>query len=475
MASFSFSSIHHAITVSYLKSLTLTLRRDGEFLFPTKNPIYNLAGMNGHVLTTNVCLVGIMTCDDGGGRSRSMQSTNLSDGLQAGRYRLPALSAKTRIRAFQLAFERLNISLSSEAAHRLPLLAASAVVARGRAFSDVAHRLKELNKGKREASLLDLKNALLILQKGTPSLSKVEFTGSESYLIDGAKLFDSVGGNIKAKQAIEEALALDPEKRRMLRLFGLSPPTGVLLYGPPGTGKTLLAKALSRLLKRQSRNMSSLGGSFVSLQASDIVRGEVGNSEKMLVSAFETARLNAPSVVFIDEFQALFTDRSSNGSGKLASTLLQCMDDVCRWQEVDNKANPSQMDENSRVVVMGATNTPWMIDKAFLRSGRFDRVVHVDLPTLEERVSILHVHVVRMKLVSNESEYVGRICRTLAEACDGFSGADLAALCRTAAVRCLSELGEHGKIEVHHFYEARDGFTPSCGPELVQRLAQWRP
>jgi SpoVK/Ycf46/Vps4 family AAA+-type ATPase len=346
----------------------------------------------------------------------------------------------------------------------------------------VALRLRELSKGKDEVSLLDLKTVLLSLQKGSSSFSKVEFTGSESETVDGAKLFDSVGGNTEAKQAIEEALAPDPEKRRLLRTFGLSPPTGVLLYGPPGTGKTLLAKALMRLLKRQGGNASSVGGSFVSLQASEIVRGEVGNSEKMLVSAFETARSNAPSVVFIDEFQALFSDRSGSGSGKLASTLLQCMDDVCRWREVDNKANPSppleqneEMAESSRVVVMGATNTPWLIDSAFLRSGRFDRVVHVGLPTLEERVSILHVHVVRMKLVSTESDYVERICRTLAEACDGFSGADLAALCRTAAVRCLSERGEHGTIEEHHFYEARDGFSPSCGPELVQRLVNWRP
>jgi SpoVK/Ycf46/Vps4 family AAA+-type ATPase len=300
--------------------------------------------------------------------------------------------------------------------------------------------------------------------------------------VDGAKLFGTVGGNTEAKQAIEDALALDPEKRRMLRMFGLSPPTGVLLYGPPGTGKTLLAKAVSRLLQRQGGNVSTVGGSFVSLQASEIVRGEVGNSEKMLVSAFETARSNAPSVVFIDEFQALFADRSGSGSGKLASTLLQCMDDVCRWQELDNEANAStpheqneEMAESNRVVVMGATNTPWMIDNAFLRSGRFDRVVHVGLPTLEERVSILCVHVVQMRLVSAESDYVEKFCRTLAKACDGFSGADLAALCRTAAVRCLSECGEHGKIEDHHFYEARDGFTPSCSPELVQRLAKWRP
>jgi SpoVK/Ycf46/Vps4 family AAA+-type ATPase len=292
-----------------------------------------------------------------------------------------------------------------------------------------------------------------------------------------ADLFASVGGNVEAKNALEEALAIDPVKRRTLRAFGLSPPTGLLLYGPPGTGKTLLAKSVAKLLKRQTGNASSVGGSFITLQASEIVRGEVGNSEKMIVSAFETARSNAPSVVFIDEFQALFTERSGSGSGKLTSTLLQCMDDVCRWRNTDDEMNPSFGEgEGSRVVVMGATNTPWMIDKAFLRPGRFDRVVHVGLPTLEERVSILGVHVARMRLASAEAtDRVERICQTLAEACDGFSGADLAALCRAAAVKCLATQGENGRIEDRHFFEARDGFSPSCDGDLVMRLATWNP
>jgi SpoVK/Ycf46/Vps4 family AAA+-type ATPase len=127
---------------------------------------------------------------------------------------------------------------------------------------------------------------------------------------------------------------------------------------------------------------------FLSLSASDIVRSEVGKSEKLVSSAFQAARDNAPSVIFIDEFQALFTSRDGStdggggggkGSGRLASTLLQCMDDVSKWREADRdavKAAPMQTVplEKNRIVVFGATNTPWMIDKAFLRAGRFDRV-----------------------------------------------------------------------------------------------------
>ena len=101
-----------------------------------------------------------------------------------------------------------------------------------------------------------------------------------------------------------------------------------------GTGKTLLARAVAlQLNQTDGIEVGSPSGAFVTLKASDIVRPEVGNSEKLIVSAFETARLNAPSVIFIDEFQALFGDRDGGSVvlAQLASTLLQCMDDITRW------------------------------------------------------------------------------------------------------------------------------------------------
>jgi ATP-dependent 26S proteasome regulatory subunit len=117
-------------------------------------------------------------------------------------------------------------------------------------------------------------------------------------------LFKTVGGNNEAKLALEDALALNPKKRRLLSLFGMNAPTGVLLYGPPGTGKTLLARAIAKAISVQNKPPTkNIGGTFISLKASDIVRPEVGNSEKLVVSAFESARVNAPAVVFIDEFQ----------------------------------------------------------------------------------------------------------------------------------------------------------------------------
>lgn len=170
----------------------------------------------------------------------------------------------------------------------------------------------------------------------------------------------------------------------------------------------------------------------------------------------------------------MFGDREGSGVivGQLASTLLQCMDDITRWSD----ATPSQNNEtvnNGRIVVLGATNTPWMIDKAFLRPGRFDRAVHVGLPSLEEREEILQVHSRKMKL--DPSEDVERLCKSMAKRCLGFSGADLAALCRAAAVRCLSAGDDADGIREKHYVDAlTHDVVSSSNNELVQRIASWR-
>lgn len=502
------------MSASYLKGLSHSLKRRKEFPFPTKNPSYNPGGIHGDTMAVRVCIVGVVTCPDDGRSSLRRDSSSetgnsrvtVLDALAGGQFRLPNPSAKARLVAFQAAFEEERIELSEEARKKLPVLAASAVSARGNVFRNVALRLRQIideneivNDGSHKPVALprDLEVAIALAQSNgssplvsflaTPLGSKDEYLNDSSGEID---LFATVGGNKEAKRALEDALALDPERRRQMSKFGFSAPIGVLLYGPPGTGKTILAKAVSKLLKSQGSNMLGIGGAFISLRASDIVRAEVGKSEKMVVTAFETARTNAPSVIFIDEFQALFTERSGSGSGRLTSTLLQCMDDVTHWRDADvtatgtaTDATPkgndafTQEDGKARVVVLAATNTPWMVDKAFLRPGRFDQVVHVGLPNFSERVSILMVHMRKMRIRHDDnSASIEPLCMKLAEKCDGFSGADLVALCRAAAVRCLAEQGEGGSVEAKHFVEAREhDVSCSSSMDLVQRLSRWRP
>lgn len=496
------NTLRSFISASYLSNITGSLQRRLEFPFPIKNTLYNSSGTGGRVLPARLCLVGIVTCPDDGWRSSQSDSggsSTILNSMVGSRYRIPPLTAKTRFGAFSGAFEQAGLSLDDTACTRLPITAASAAWAKGSVFSKVAEQLRQIVASKdQNASIItvqDMESAFACIKSNSPSFAQVTFEAKD----DGTQatktsksLFESVGGNNKAKASIEDALALDPRKRKMLARFGLSPPTGILLYGPPGTGKTLLAKAVARLLKTSRNNGQndylSLGGTFMSLSSSDIVRAEIGTSEKMVMSAFEFADKNAPSVIFFDEFQALFTERSRGGSGKLATTLLQCLDDIKRWRDVENSAtgneeNGSDADqddghqESNRVVVLAATNTPWMVDSAFLRSGRFDRVVHVGLPTDMERESILRVHIDRMRIRDRDNfSVLESLCKRIAGKTEGFSGADLAALCRAAAIRALTDLGDDGEIEERHFNEALDkDIRASSDHKLVQRLLKWRP
>lgn len=237
-----------------------------------------------------------------------------------------------------------------------------------------------------------------------------------------------------------------------------------------------MAKGVARLLGASGAGNTNRGGAFISLNSSEIAQAEIGSSEKIIAAAFKSAQENAPSVLFIDEFQALFVERSKSGSGKLSSTLLQCMDDIKHWRRA-NKKSVSQAEQaktpsfsaRAEVVVLGATNTPWMIDKAFLRPGRFDRIVHVGLPSESEREEILTVHTSKMRL--SGSPVV--LCRDLSERTGGFSGAELAALCRAAAVRCL--LGNSEKVEDKHFLKELEEIKSSSNVELVERNKQWKP
>lgn len=365
------------------------------------------------------------------------------------------MTTKQKVASIIRRLHRDGIDLTSRARVHLHKLVMATPAMDFRAITRVCQKIL-VNLEERNDRLVDIQDIWVAFDR------KMGNTHGEDDNADN--IFSSVGGNTKAKLALEDALAIHADRREILRRFGMSPPSGVLLYGPPGTGKTLLAKAVANLLGVQGD--SQQGGSFLSLEASEIVRSEVGNSEKRVVSVFDTARDNAPSVVFIDEFQALFTARSGRGSGQLASTLLQCLDDVNRWNDVSDDT------EEKRVVVMGATNAPWMIDKAFLRPGRFDRVVHVGLPTGDERRSILRVMLQRMSTTGDAlaTDFLDDVV----ERTNGFSGADLAALCRAAATRCLRENGGANTVETVHFLEAlEEDVTASSNSRLVARLENW--
>ncbi|CAN0339737.1 unnamed protein product, partial [Ectocarpus sp. 12 AP-2014] len=228
--------------------------------------------------------------------------------------------------------------------------------------------------------------------------------------------WSEVGGLERAKRAVQEMVVWPARFPEAFSRMGITPASGVLLFGPPGTGKTLLAKAAA----------TETGATFIELKVSDVVRGEIGESEKAVDQAFRTARELAPSIVFIDEFQALFASREAGGGtgSRLASQLLVCMDELARWRAAarrsvadiadgkdsagdnDGPAPAAQGGEgrgvggSANVMVLAATNAPEAVDAAFLRPGRFDEIVYAGLPDADGRRQILGASKARMEGLS---------------------------------------------------------------------------
>jgi transitional endoplasmic reticulum ATPase len=212
--------------------------------------------------------------------------------------------------------------------------------------------------------------------------------------------FNDVGGMDAVKREIELKIIKPLQHPELYKAYGKKIGGGILLYGPPGCGKTYLAKATA----------GQVNARFISVSLNDILDMWIGNSEKNLHDVFELARQNTPCVLFIDEIDALGASRSDmkTSSGRhLINQFLQELDGI------DNN--------NEGVLILGATNTPWNLDPAFRRPGRFDRIVFVPPPDESARESIL-----RIKLKDKPTEAIDH--GQLAKKTDSYSGADIDAI-----------------------------------------------
>ena len=245
-----------------------------------------------------------------------LPAASILDCMIGDRYRMPLLKAKTILSAFSAAFEREGITIEESAQLRLAAIVSSASWAKGSVFRRVAKQLKWIlmndsidhtcsdDSIRSQAKIQDLEQALALINpnisRSTKLQDSIEVETSQDGKMNASPAhFGSIGGNENAKVSLEDALSFNPEKRKILFRFGLSPPTGVLLYGPPGCGKTLLAKAVARMFESPVPGTSQSlvqGGTFISLSISEIVSSEVGTSEKTIASSFEFAGKNAPSV-----------------------------------------------------------------------------------------------------------------------------------------------------------------------------------
>jgi len=241
--------------------------------------------------------------------------------------------------------------------------------------------------------------------------------------------FKNVAGLEGAKEEIQEIVDFlkNPEKYTKL---GGKIPKGALLVGPPGTGKTLLAKAVA----------GEAGVPFFSLSGSDFVEMFVGVGASRVRDLFKQAQQKSPSIIFIDEIDAIGRARGKNsmtgGNDERENTLNQLL------TEMDGFGT------DTNVIVLAATNRAEILDKALMRAGRFDRQIYVDLPDLHERKEIFDVHIKPLKLAEDVK------LDFLSQQTPGFSGADIANLCNEAAL--IAARGDKEAIEHQDFLDAVD-------------------
>jgi transitional endoplasmic reticulum ATPase len=183
--------------------------------------------------------------------------------------------------------------------------------------------------------------------------------------------WENVGGLESAKTEVREAIELPLTDRQKFEDLGIEPPRGILLYGPPGTGKTLIAKAVA----------SESGANFIPVRGPQLLSKWVGESERAVREVFKKARQVSPSIIFFDEIDALAPARGTSSDSHVSDNVLNQI-----LTEMDG------LEELKDVVVMGATNRPDIVDPALLRAGRFDRLVYIGEPGLEDRKKIIGIH-----------------------------------------------------------------------------------
>ncbi len=225
--------------------------------------------------------------------------------------------------------------------------------------------------------------------------------------------YNDIGGLEKQIREIREAVELPLLKPELYKKVGIEPPKGVLLAGPPGTGKTLLAKAVAH----------HTHATFIRTVGSELVRKYIGEGAKLVRDLFNLARKKAPSIVFIDEIDAIGArrlDLATSGDREVQRTLMQLLAEMDGFEPLDN------------VKIIAATNRPDILDEALLRPGRFDRIIIVPYPDLNARLEILKIHTRKMNLKDVDLERI-------AKKTDGFSGADLKVICMEAGMFAIRD------------------------------------
>ena len=245
------------------------------------------------------------------------------------------------------------------------------------------------------------------------SLREIEPSAMREVLVEVPNVkWTDIGGLAEVKEELQEAIEWPLKYPEIFAYMNTAPPKGVLLYGPPGTGKTLLAKAVA--------NESE--ANFISIKGPELLSKWVGESEKAVREVFRKARQASPTIIFFDELDSITPVRGGHGDSQVTERVISQI-----LTELDG------LEELKDVVVIGATNRIDIVDPALLRPGRFDKLLRVPVPDLEARKDILKIHLEKKPLAEDVK------IDQLAEKTEGYTGADLAALCNNASMLVIKE------------------------------------
>lgn len=263
--------------------------------------------------------------------------------------------------------------------------------------------------------------------------------------------WEQVGAMGSVREELDFAVARPIRQPELFAAMGLRVGGGCLLYGPPGCGKTLAAKAVA----------NECQANFISIKGPELLNKFVGESERAVRAIFARARASSPCILFFDELDSLAPRRGADGNAAAERVVNQLL------TEMDG------FDKHAAVYCLGATNRPDMIDPALLRPGRLDKLLFVPLPRAQERASIAHALTREMPLA--EGADVGAVASS--DACDGFSGADMAALVREACVQAIRAAPLAGvaaaevvpRVTMANLREAARRVTPSVSKRDAKR------
>ncbi|MEM4272368.1 MAG: AAA family ATPase [Candidatus Bilamarchaeaceae archaeon] len=299
-----------------------------------------------------------------------------------------------------------------------------------------------------------MEHVLSVLEKTKPSTSLAALEEYEKFRLDferseaGAAEVEKKGGQPKevcwedvadledVKAAFKESIELPLLHPELVKEFGVKPTKGILLFGPPGCGKTLVVKAASNELKISFHNISG----------AQLMQKGYTHAVNVIKETFNRARENPPAVIFVDEIETFAPSRDS-GRADIVGQFLVEMDGVKGAQGV---------------MVVGATNRPDTLDSAILRPGRFDKLIYVHPPDLDGRVQLLRIHFKQFA--------AGLDLSALAQATEGFTGADIALLAQQVKMNLLREkmAGKEPRISTQEVMRALSGMRPSVTPQMLR-------